>query len=111
MKRLLDEILSRRLVPLPQAIFPGSSQVSGLGLESISDRKLREYAGRDGFVHVTQDADFRDHGAVLGAPPVVIWLRLGNVRKEAVLATLQANSAAITTAIGQSATLIEVLAQ
>ena len=37
MKLLLDENLSRRLVPFLQHEFPGSSQVTLLGLESSSD--------------------------------------------------------------------------
>jgi predicted nuclease of predicted toxin-antitoxin system len=37
-KLLLDENLSRRIVPFLQADFPGSSHVSLLGLERASDR-------------------------------------------------------------------------
>ncbi|WP_408597071.1 DUF5615 family PIN-like protein [Limnohabitans sp.] len=38
MKLLLDENLSRRLVPFLQHDFPGTSQVTLLGLESASNR-------------------------------------------------------------------------
>jgi hypothetical protein len=38
MKLLLDENLSRRLVPFLQSDFPGSSHVALLGLEQASDR-------------------------------------------------------------------------
>ena len=37
MKLLLDENLSRRLVPFLQHAYPGTSQVVLLGLESASD--------------------------------------------------------------------------
>jgi hypothetical protein len=37
MKLLLDENLSRRLVPFLQEAYPGSSQVVLLGLEQASD--------------------------------------------------------------------------
>ena len=37
MKLLLDENLSRRLIPFLQYDYPGSSQVVLLGLEAASD--------------------------------------------------------------------------
>lgn len=44
MKLLLDENLSRRLVPALQAQFAGSSQVSLLGMERATDAELCAYA-------------------------------------------------------------------
>ena len=37
MRLLLDENLSRRLVPLLQAVYPDSTQVTLIGLERASD--------------------------------------------------------------------------
>ncbi len=37
MKLLLDENLSRRIVPFLQIAFPGSSQVALLGMETVAD--------------------------------------------------------------------------
>ena len=42
MKLLLDENLSRRLVPFLQEAYPDTTQVSLLGLEQSSDRQLCE---------------------------------------------------------------------
>jgi len=39
-KLLLDENLSRRLAPALQACFPGTSQVTLLGLERATDAEL-----------------------------------------------------------------------
>ena len=36
------------------------------------------YARENDFVIVTKDADFSDRSALLGYPPKVIWIRLGN---------------------------------
>lgn len=58
MKLLLDENLSRRLVPALQARYPGSSQVALLGLERATDTRLCEYAADHGFVLCTKDDDF-----------------------------------------------------
>ena len=41
MKLLLDENLSRRLVPFLQENYPESSQVALLGMEQTSDVELR----------------------------------------------------------------------
>ena len=48
MKLLLDENLSRRIVPFLQTDFPGSSQVVLLKLESASDSETWQYAKDNG---------------------------------------------------------------
>ena len=44
MKLLLDENLSRRIVPSLQQRFPGSTQVALVGLERAADVTLWDYA-------------------------------------------------------------------
>lgn len=44
MKLLLDENLSRRIVPFLQAEYPDSSQVALEGLERASDFEIWQYA-------------------------------------------------------------------
>ena len=85
MKLLLDENLSRRLVPFLQSDFPGSSHVVLLGLEQASDRAIWEYARDHDFVIVTRDADFSEMSALYGQPPQVIWLRVRNTAKAPLL--------------------------
>jgi predicted nuclease of predicted toxin-antitoxin system len=87
-KLLLDENLSRRLVPFLQAAFPGSSQVALLGLESAPDRAVWDYAKANNFVIVTSDADFEELSLVFGAPPHVVRLRGANLSKSRALALL-----------------------
>ena len=60
MKLLLDENLSRRLIPFLQDSYPGSSHVMLEGLEGVDDKAVWNYAKEHGFVLVTKDADFRD---------------------------------------------------
>lgn len=95
MKLLLDENLSRRLVPFLQDAFPGSSQVALLGLEHVADRAVWDYAKANGFVIVTNDADFEELSLLLGAPPHVIQLRRGNLSKSGVLALLTTHAETI----------------
>ena len=91
MKLLLDENLSRRLVPFLQHDFPGSSQVVLLGMESASDKAVWERARADGYIIVTRDADFQELSLVWGAPPRVIRLRTNNPSRAAVLKLLLDN--------------------
>ncbi|HEY1613600.1 MAG TPA: DUF5615 family PIN-like protein [Rhizomicrobium sp.] len=85
MKLLLDENLSRRLIPLLQESFPGTSQVTMLGLERAPDREIWQFAKENGFAIVTSDADFEELSVLLGPPPHVIWLKGMNASKPEIL--------------------------
>lgn len=99
MKLLLDENLSRRLVPFLQEAFPGTSQVALLGLQSSRDMDLWEFARRHDFVIVSSDADFHELSLLRGAPPHVVWVKTGNLSKAAMLSLLTRHVAAIHDAI------------
>ncbi|MBK7766791.1 MAG: DUF5615 family PIN-like protein [Sulfuritalea sp.] len=88
MKLLLDENLSRRLVPLLQSDFPQSTQVALVGLERADDRTIWRYAKENGYTIVSRDADFEELSAIHGAPPPVIWIRIPNHGRSAVLKLL-----------------------
>ena len=88
MKLLLDENLSRRIVPSLQDGFPGSTQVVLAGLERADDRAVWEYARERGYVIVTKDDDFLRLQLLLGYPPKIILLNLGNCTSQQVLSTL-----------------------
>ena len=88
MKLLLDENLSRRLVPFLQHDYPGSNQVVLLGMESASDKEVWQRARDDGYVILTRDADFQELSLVWGQPPKVIRLRTMNQSRAATLKML-----------------------
>lgn len=112
MKLLLDENLSRRLVPFLQEAFPGSAQVALLGLERASDKEVWEYAKANGFVIVTNDADFEELSVLYGAPPHVLWLKGNNASKSGVLTLLTTHVAAIREAIEtEGRACVEILKQ
>lgn len=46
-----------------------------------SDKSLWIFARDNGYTILTKDADFFDQLTTEGAPPKVIWLRTGNMRK------------------------------
>ena len=52
--------------------------VGDRGLAGRSDRAIWRHAGDHGLVIVGKDEDFQRLGVLHGAPPKVIWIRLGN---------------------------------
>ncbi len=110
MKLLLDENISRRVVPFIQDLYPESTQVVLVGLENTGDRLIRQYAIDNDFVIVTKDADYYDMTMLYGQPPKLIWLKMGNQSKAATIKTLQDNHRAIEQAlITQDKACIEIL--
>lgn len=78
MKLLFDHNLSHKLVGLLKDLFPESSHVRLLKLESSPDLIVWMHAKKQGFTLVTQDEDFYNISLIQGFPPKVIWLRCGN---------------------------------
>lgn len=78
MKLLLDENLSFRLVASLAGEFPDSTHVRDVGLLGAEDRRIWAYAARHGFLLASKDTDFYERSLVFGAPPKVVWLRIGN---------------------------------
>jgi predicted nuclease of predicted toxin-antitoxin system len=108
-KLLLDENLSRRLVPILQARFPGSSQVTLLGLERSSDAALCDHAARHDFVICSKDDDFQRLVSARGYRPRLIHLALGNTGNDAVLAALLAAADRLYAAFDDPATGVVVI--
>lgn len=99
MKLLLDENLSRRVVPLLVTDFPGTTQIALQGMEQASDSEIWQFARENDFVIVTKDADFYELSLLHGAPPKVIWLKTGNVAKAEIVSVLLGNRVAIEEAL------------
>jgi len=95
-KILLDENLSLKLAARLAALFPGITDVALAGLETTPDQEIWEFAGRQGFLLVTADADFCQFAATLGPPPKVIWLRRWRHPTRDAEAVLRRNAVRIT---------------
>ena len=78
MKLLFDHHLSRKLVSRLINLFPDSSHVVFHELDRAEDIDIWLFARDNGYVIVTKDSDFNDVTALRGAPPKVIWIRVGN---------------------------------
>jgi predicted nuclease of predicted toxin-antitoxin system len=101
-KLLLDQNLSRRLLPELERVFPGSSHVQMLGLDTALDQEVWQFAEAGEYAIVTKDADFVEMSALRGHPPKIIWLNLGNVPNRTLVARflggVEANQAFLETA-------------
>ena len=84
MKLLFDENLSPRLVGLVNDAYPGSQHLEHVGLRGQSDEIIWDYARQHSFVIVSKDNDFRQLNFLLGPPPKVIWLSVGNAGTETI---------------------------
>jgi predicted nuclease of predicted toxin-antitoxin system len=91
LKLLLDQNLSRKLVPELAKRYPGSSHVIYLGLDTADDSEIRRYAKVHEFTLVTKNTDMVDLCVVKGAPPKVLWLRVGNCATTLINHVLEVN--------------------
>jgi predicted nuclease of predicted toxin-antitoxin system len=89
MKLLFDHNLSPKLVTHLAALYPDSSHVAVLGLDTAKDAMVWQYAQQGGYCLVTKDSDFNELLAIKGFPPKIIWIRLGNCTTNAIVTLLQ----------------------
>jgi predicted nuclease of predicted toxin-antitoxin system len=88
MKLLLGQNISHRLIASLIETYPGSTHVAYLDMGEAPDNSIWHYAKENGFSIVTQDADFHEYCLLYGGPPLVIWLKSGNQRKQVTLEKL-----------------------
>jgi len=81
---LIDENLPFSLVRLLSVDCVHASEIAA----QASDTLLWNTARQNNWMVLTRDTDFFDRLLVHGAPPKVIWVRLGNVRKNALIELL-----------------------
>ena len=91
MKILFDQNISFRVLRGIYDLFPLAKQVRELGLENYSDRKIWEYAKKEQYAIVTFDSDFYDLNLILGTPPKIIWLRIGNATSDEIIQLFRQN--------------------
>lgn len=82
MKLLLDQNLSWKLVAELSERYPDSEHIKQALSTSADDRAIWDFARDNDFTIVTKDDDFVQRSLLLGHPPKVIWIRLGNCKTE-----------------------------
>jgi predicted nuclease of predicted toxin-antitoxin system len=94
-KLLFDQNLSPRLPDRLQDIFPDSLHVRDVSLSEAEDDEVWRFAKLNGFAIVSKNTDFQQRSFLYGAPPKVIWLRVGNCTVQAVEYLLRRHSVAL----------------
>lgn len=90
MKLLVDNQLPEALAAFITANGIESSHVRHFDLGAETDAEIWRFASAHGFCIVTMDEDFQHFASRYGTPPQVVWVRLGNVRKAALLEAFSA---------------------
>ena len=107
MRFLVDAQLPPALARRVEALGHQAQHVADCGLAGAPDDAIWKHAASVGAVIITKDEDFAIR-RVLQAGPAVVWLRIGNTRRQALLTRLEAEWPAIVRALAQGETLVEV---
>jgi predicted nuclease of predicted toxin-antitoxin system len=99
----LPPALARRIAARGHA----AEHVIDCGLAGAPDDAIWKHAASVGAVIITKDEDFAVR-RLLQSGPAVVWLRIGNTRRQALFARLDAEWPAIVEALAQGESLVEV---
>ena len=81
MHRLLfDNNISHRILPRIAKLYPDSTHVMLEELDTSTDDEVWAYAREQHMTIVSKDSDFSDMVLHRGAPPKLIWIKIGNCR-------------------------------
>jgi predicted nuclease of predicted toxin-antitoxin system len=78
MRLFFDEQLSESLCQRLADLYPESLHVRLLGLGGAADPRVWDVAREHGCLLVSKDEDFHRLSLLRGAPPKLVWVRLGN---------------------------------
>jgi predicted nuclease of predicted toxin-antitoxin system len=79
------------------------------GLQAASDSAIWRFALQEGAAIVTKDEDFARRKTLADASPIVIWIRLPNTRRRALLAWFDTILPDVLESLERGETLIEVI--
>jgi predicted nuclease of predicted toxin-antitoxin system len=108
MRFLVDAQLPPALARLLREHGHAAEHVTDIGPGDASDRELWQYAVTHRAVIVTKDEDFSLILAARGWEPAVVWVRVGNTRKAALLAWFEPLIDQITALVEADQKLIEL---
>ena len=89
MKLLFDQNLSPRLPVRLADLYPNSEHLDTLGLGTADDTVVWDFACQNDFAIVTKDEDYSQLSVLLGCPPKIVWILLGNCTTDQVEALLR----------------------
>lgn len=108
MKLLIDNQLPEALAVFLSENGFQARHVRRLGLAAVPDEHVWQFAKTDGYGIVTMDEDFQHLSARFGSPPQVVWVRLGNVRRQALLDAFAALLPSLRSGLESGTAVIEI---
>lgn len=108
MNFLIDNHLPSALVRWLQAKGHTATHVRDVHLNQANDTVIWNHALQHGCVIITKDEDFADLSLLRSETTPVIWLRIGNCRKPALISTMEARWPQIEQKLAAGEQIIEV---
>lgn len=105
---LIDAQLPPALIRVLNASGQEAVHVGDIGLLQARDRDIWQRAAAMRAVLVTKDEDFIVMRALDARGPAVVWVRLGNAKKQALLMRFNAVLPRIVAALERGETVIEI---
>lgn len=108
MRFIVDAQLPPALARLLAASGHHAEHVVDIGLKDADDTLIWRFALEQGAILITKDEDFPRRLQQSGNAPVVLWLRIGNTSRRALLQWIEPLLPQIEMAVAQGERLIEV---
>lgn len=108
MKFLVDNQLPAALAELLVSKGHEARHVLEVGLDAAGDTKIWNYAAANSLAVITKDEDFPQRASRPGAPVQVVWVRLGNCRKAALLSAFGSMLPGIERALAAGNRVVEI---
>ena len=109
MRFLVDAQLPLALAGLLVAAGHDAEHVSDRGLQAATDSAIWDLASHVNAIIVTKDEDFAQRRVLTGVGPMIVWIRVPNTRRRALLAWFEAVLPNIVAAVQRGEILIEVV--
>jgi predicted nuclease of predicted toxin-antitoxin system len=109
MRFVVDAQLPPALARFLDAKGHVAEHVADRGLQAASDSAIWDFALQEGAAVITKDEDFARRKTLADAGPTVIWIRLPNTRRRALLAWFATILPGILESLEHGETLIEVI--
>jgi predicted nuclease of predicted toxin-antitoxin system len=105
---IIDAQLPPALARLLESRGHEAKHLTELGLLKAEDLHIWRYASRHEAVIVTKDEDFVILGTLTTDGPAIVWVRVGNTRKQVLLAWFERLLPAIERALANGEKLLEL---
>ena len=109
MRFIVDAQLPPALARYLSSLGDDAEHVFDLGMDAAEDSVIWTYAHNVGAVIITKDEDFSIRATVVGRKPVIVWNRVGNSSKRALLEWFKPLLPAIEQALAANERFIEIV--